>query len=136
MKRNFLILFSGLLFSVGLFVSGMTNPQKVISFLDIFGNWDPSLAFVMVGAILPTFVLYRLIWKRQKPWFENDFHLPATQVLDRYLILGSLVFGIGWGISGICPGPGVANVLAGRFDFVWFVIFMFLGFILGGRIKR
>ncbi len=135
MMRNVLLLISGFLFSVGLFVSGMTNPQKVISFLDIFGQWDPTLAFVMLGAILPTFVLYRFAWKRKTPIFADDFDLPVKTVLDRPLVIGSVLFGIGWGISGVCPGPGVANLLAGRVDFFVFVIFMLIGLVIGGKIK-
>jgi uncharacterized membrane protein YedE/YeeE len=133
MKRNALLILSGMFFSVGLFVSGMTNPQKVVSFLDITGEWDPSLMFVMLGAIVPTFILYRFAWKLKKPIFASDFDLPVKKTLDRKLIVGSILFGIGWGIAGVCPGPGVANVLAGNFEFLVFVIFMLIGLLLGDK---
>lgn len=133
MIRNVLTVLSGLLFSVGLFISGMTNPQKVISFLDVTGEWDPSLIFVMVGAILPTFFLYRFAWGRMKPLFANDFDLPVKKHLDRSLVIGSILFGIGWGISGVCPGPGVANMMAGNFEFLTFVLCMVMGMVLGGK---
>ncbi len=131
MIKQFLILLSGFLFSVGLFVSGMTNPARVLSFLDITGHWDSSLMWVMIGAILPTFFLYRIAFRMKKPWFANDFDLPTKQVVDKQLVLGSVLFGIGWGISGICPGPAVANILSGRADFLVFGIFMIAGMLLG-----
>lgn len=135
MMKNFTIVFSGFLFSIGLFVSGMTNPHKVISFLNVTGAWDPSLLFVMVGAIVPTFLFYRFVSGHKEPLFETKFDFPTKISLDRSLVVGSILFGIGWGISGVCPGPGVANIFAGHFDFLFFVISMLVGLVIGGKIK-
>jgi uncharacterized membrane protein YedE/YeeE len=101
---------SGLIFSIGLAVSGMTQPKKVLAFLDIFGDWDPSLMFVMVGAIGTYSVAYRLVLKRQKPLFENKLHIPEPRKVDRELILGAIIFGIGWGLAGFCPGPALTSL--------------------------
>ncbi len=111
MNKNFFVLVSSLLFGLGLEVSGMTNPQKVQGFLNLFGDWDPSLIFVMVGAIaLKGSVYFFLKKKYQKPWFESEFYLPSKSTIDKKLIIGSFIFGLGWAISGFCPGPAVAGV--------------------------
>ena len=96
---------AGLLFGVGLLVAGMSDPAKVLNFLDVFGSFDPSLAFVMGGAAITTFVGYRLVWKRDKPLLLADFELPRRSDIDRDLLLGAATFGVGWGIGGFCPGP-------------------------------
>ncbi len=104
-------LITGLLFGVGLVVSGMTKPAKVIGFLDMFGGaWDPSLAFVMVGAIAVHAVLFRVIMKRRSPLFDIKFHLPTRTDIDARLVAGAALFGVGWGIGGVCPGPGLVAV--------------------------
>jgi uncharacterized membrane protein YedE/YeeE len=95
----------GLLFGVGLVVSGMSDPAKVLNFLDVFGNWDPSLAFVMAGAVLVAFAGYRLVLKRNRPVMAGTFHLPTKTDFDRRLVAGAAIFGIGWGLGGFCPGP-------------------------------
>jgi uncharacterized membrane protein YedE/YeeE len=95
----------GLLFGIGLIVSGMTDPRKVLAFLDFAGAWDPSLAFVMVGAIIAAFAGFRLAAKRR-----TSFHLPTARGVDPRLIIGSLMFGVGWGLVGLCPGPAIANL--------------------------
>lgn len=100
---------AGLLFGGGLTVSQMVNPAKVVSFLDITGNWDPSLAFVMGGALLVTLVGYRLVLKRSGPLFEDRFRLPTRKDIDPPLLAGAALFGIGWGIAGLCPGPALAG---------------------------
>lgn len=100
-------LLAGIVFAVGLIVSGMTNPAKVLNFLDVAGTWDPSLAFVMAGAILTTVIGYRLVLTRGKPLFAERFHLPTRTAIDRPLIVGSALFGVGWGLGGYCPGPAV-----------------------------
>lgn len=96
---------AGLIFGVGLVVSGMSNPAKVLNFLDVFGRWDPSLAFVMGGAMLVSFLGYRVVWRRPAPLLNPRFELPATSRIDARLLTGSALFGLGWGIGGFCPGP-------------------------------
>ena len=99
---------SGLVFSLGLIISGMTNPAKVVNCLDLAGAWDPSLALVMGGALTTTMIGYRLILPRRAPVFGDAFHLPETTAITPQLIVGSMLFGVGWGLSGLCPGPAVA----------------------------
>lgn len=96
---------SGLLFGVGLLISGMANPAKVLNFLDVFGTWDPSLAFVMGGAVLVAFIGFRIVLKRSSPVLGEVFHLPTKKDIDRRLITGASLFGVGWGLGGFCPGP-------------------------------
>jgi uncharacterized protein len=103
-------LISGVLFGVGLVVSGMSNPAKVLNFLDVFGTWDPSLAFVMAGALLVTAIGYRLAWRYPKPVLADNFDLPLSQRIDNRLLIGAATFGIGWGLSGFCPGPAVTSL--------------------------
>jgi glyoxylase-like metal-dependent hydrolase (beta-lactamase superfamily II)/uncharacterized membrane protein YedE/YeeE len=100
-------LISGLLFGLGLVLSGMSNPAKVLNFLDVFGLWDPSLAFVMAGAVAVTFVGFRIVFGRARPVLAEHFHLPTSQDIDAPLLIGAVAFGIGWGLSGFCPGPAV-----------------------------
>lgn len=96
---------SGLVFGLGLVISGMANPAKVLNFLDLAGSWDPSLAFVMGGASVTAFIGYRLVWRRPAPALEPTFDVPTNTRIDRPLITGAALFGIGWGIGGFCPGP-------------------------------
>ena len=108
------ILFSlicGLIFGIGLAIAGMLNPSKVQGFLSIFNNWDPSLAFVMSGGIIVTLIGYKFILKRNKPLYVKKFSLPTYSKIDVKLILGSGLFGVGWGLSGLCPGPVLSNIL-------------------------
>jgi uncharacterized membrane protein YedE/YeeE len=100
----------GTLFSGGLIVSGMTNPAKVQNFLDLLGQWDPSLAFVMGGAFAVAFIGFRLAWRRQAPLDHDRFELPRSAGITRSLIIGSVLFGAGWGLAGLCPGPAVAVI--------------------------
>lgn len=97
----------GLIFGLGLVVSGMIDPAKVQNFLDIFGTWDPSLAFVMAGAVIVTFVGYRFAWHNAKPMLDNQFHLPRSTAIDHRLVIGAAIFGAGWGLGGYCPGPAL-----------------------------
>lgn len=99
----------GLLFGLGLVVSGMTDPAKVLNFLDLSGSWDPSLAFVMGGAVAVGFFGYRLVFRRQRPLVGECFHLPAKTRVDGRLVTGSLLFGAGWGLGGFCPGPALTS---------------------------
>ena len=121
---------SGLLFSVGLAVGGMTQPGKVVGFLDVFGKWDPSLAFVMGGAVLVYLVLFRTSTKRDKPFFEKKFRIPTRSDIDWQLVAGSSLFGVGWGLAGYCPGPGLAAAGSGATTGLIFVAAMTGGMFL------
>jgi len=101
----------GSLFGGGLYLAGMTNPKKVLNFMDIMGNWDPSLIFVMAGSIPVAAIGYRLMLRRAVPIIFNSIQIPSIAAVDARLVIGSLIFGVGWGISGLCPGPAFATVL-------------------------
>ena len=118
---------TGLLFGIGLIVSGMSDPAKVIGFLDLAGRWDPSLAFVMVGAILVGVAGYAVARKRTAAFLGGPLHLPTARQIDRRLVLGSLVFGAGWGLAGFCPGPAIVSLGAGQDKAVVFVVAMLAG---------
>ena len=120
----------GLLFGVGLIHSGMTDPSKIIGFLYLAGAWDPSLAFVMGGAVLVGFIAFRYARKRTVSFLGGAMHLPTARHVDRELILGSLAFGVGWGLAGYCPGPAVVALGAGQDKAVVFVIAMLAGMAL------
>lgn len=129
-----LALAAGALFGAGLVVGGMTQPARVIGFLDVARGWDPTLAFVMAGAIAVYAVAYRvIIGRRTEPWFDHRFHLPTRRDLDRPLVLGAALFGIGWGLIGLCPGPGLVAAAAGRGSAVLFVLAMLVGMALVSR---
>ena len=128
--RNLVTVFTGLIFGIGLIMSGMTNPAKVQNFLDIFGSWDPSLALVMGGAILITMPGFWLVKKRHTPLFEDSFLVPQKTNLDFYLLTGSAIFGIGWGLGGFCPGPVVVSISNGSAGTILFVITMLIGMVL------
>ena len=131
---NIASFFCGILFSVGLGISGMTQPQKVIGFLDVLGEWDLSLAFVMCGAVLSYFVLQ--LWIQQKipiPLFGGSFQTSTSKDLDRSLIIGALLFGSGWGIGGYCPGPVITSLGSGSFDAMMFVFSMGIGMLLADK---
>lgn len=117
----------GLTFGLGLVISAMVDPAKVQNFLDIFGTWDPSLAFVMAAAVLVTFIGYRLAWRRPRPAFGERFHLPETTAIDRRLVIGAAVFGIGWGLGGYCPGPAFTGLSLLAPGTIVFVPAMFVG---------
>jgi hypothetical protein len=108
----------GLLFGIGLVVSGMSDPTRVLNFLDLallrVGQWDPSLAFVLAGAVGVSTIGYKLVLSRAQPLFADDFHLPMSRVIDAPLVLGAAIFGVGWGISGICPGPALVLLGSGN----------------------
>lgn len=118
---------AGLTFGAGLIVSGMTRPGKVIGFLDVLGNWDASLAFVMLGAIGVHLVVYRVVRKRPSPLFSKEWGIPSRRDIDLRLILGAALFGAGWGIAGYCPGPGLVSVAGATPGIVVFVAAMLLG---------
>ena len=127
---------SGVIFGTGLAISGMLDPSKVSGFLDLFGVWDPSLAFVMGGGVIVNGIGFLLIKNRAKPLFATDFKLPTSKVIDKPLLIGSALFGIGWGISGLCPGPAVASAFLNPADGIGFMVFMMAGLVLGRVIKR
>lgn len=135
-----LALIGGLVFGVGLTVSQMVDPAKVLSFLDIAGivrgTWDPSLAFVMGGATLTAFVGYRLAWRRAKPVLADRFELPSSTAIDRPLVAGAAIFGIGWGIGGFCPGPALTSLPLLAPGTLVFVPAMLVGLWLGRRARN
>ena len=104
-------LLAGALFGLGLAISGMANPEKVLGFLDVAGDWDPTLAFVIGGALLVTMPAFRLIFRRRRPVLAEDFDLPEKKNVDARLVGGSVLFGVGWGLSGFCPGPAVVALV-------------------------
>jgi uncharacterized protein len=137
-KKLFFAFAAGLLFAAGLVLSGMTQPAKVIGFLNIAGlaqgiswqaapeAWDPSLALVMGGALMVTLVAFAVTPRKTKPWADDKFHLPTRQDIDGKLIVGSALFGLGWALAGYCPGPGLASLLGGL-DALAFVLPMLVG---------
>ena len=125
--KNLLTLISGLLFGFGLLLSGMADPAKVQNFLDLFGTWDPSLAFVMGGAIAVTMPGFWLVIRRNKPFFNEVFHLPSRTDLDARLITGAAIFGVGWGLGGFCPGPAITALPLAAEGTLIFVVTMLTG---------
>ncbi len=117
----------GLVFGVGISISGMANPAKVINFFDVAGSWDPSLAFVMGGALAVTFIGYRFVLRREAPVLASRFHLPTRRDLDLRLIGGSALFGVGWGIAGFCPGGALPALGTGRSEVAIFVVALIVG---------
>ena len=119
--RNLAALVSGLVFGLGLSLAQMTNPDKVLNFLDITGHWDPSLLLVLGGAVVLSAIGYALVFRRKVPLWDSQFHLPLARSVDRSLLIGSALFGIGWGISGYCPGPAIASIGFGNPEALWVV---------------
>lgn len=126
----------GLLFGVGLVLSGMTDPAKVIGFLDVAGAWDPALMFVMGGAVITYALLVRPTLRRGRPWLGVELHLPTRADIDLPLVAGAAIFGIGWGIGGFCPGPGVVAAAGGATTALVFVAAMLVGMLLWHRIDQ
>ncbi len=129
-------LLSGLIFGLGLILAGMANPQKVLAFLDISGAWDPSLALVMGGAIAIALPAFALAAKHNRSFLGQPINLPASQVIDKRLILGSIAFGIGWGVAGICPGPALVLLGTGNIEAMIFVGAMLSGMIVFEILQR
>lgn len=125
---------AGLLFGLGLAVSGMTDPARVLGFLDIAGAWDPTLMFVLGGAVVTTFIGYRLVYARGTPLFGSGFQLPSKQDLDAKLLGGAALFGIGWGLSGYCPGPAIASVGGLSLPLLAMLVAMVAGWFLAKRV--
>jgi len=126
-KRYLAALLSGLLFGLGLGVSEMVNPQKVLGFLDVSGSWDPSLMLVLGAGLFVTIVTFRPITRMAKPVFDVDFSLPTSTAIDIKLIGGAILFGIGWGLVGYCPGPAIASLAYGEIESGIFLGAMFIG---------
>ncbi|MCO7246651.1 DUF6691 family protein [Halomonas sp. Mc5H-6] len=125
---------AGLLFSLGLTVSGMTDPARVVGFLDVAGKWDPTLMFVLGGAVITTFVGYRFVLKQPTPLLAKRFQLPGKQGLDARLLTGAALFGVGWGLSGYCPGPAIASLGGASVPLVAMLATMVLGWVIARRI--
>lgn len=136
MMNLFFALLAGLIFGIGLVVSGMADPAKVIGFLDITRAWDPSLAFVMGGAISVGFFAFRAVKHRTRAFCGGDINLPTRQQIDKRLIGGAILFGIGWGLAGICPGPALVLLGAGVTKGIGFVGAMLVGMLLFEVIER
>jgi uncharacterized membrane protein YedE/YeeE len=127
MKAPLTSFIAGVVFALGLGISGMTRPVKVIGFLDFFGSWDPSLAFVMIGAICVYYVAYRWSRKMAAPLLSARFSMPSRRDLDARLVLGATIFGAGWGLGGFCPGPAITSLASGAIPVMLFVVAMGLG---------
>lgn len=128
--KNFIALLCGLLFGAGLTISQMVDPNKVLNFLDVTGYWDASLLFVMGSGLITYMIGYQLfIKKAKKPKLAPSFDLPSANEIDKKLLIGSSIFGIGWGVSGMCPGPALANLSSGNEKVLVFIICMVIGII-------
>ena len=123
-------LFCGIIFGIGLVISEMINPAKVLSFLNLFGEWDPSLAFVMIGALAVSTPLFHLFKNKEKPIFSSNFSISNKKEIDKKLIIGSILFGGGWGLVGLCPGPAITSIALLNMSSITFVIAMFVGFYI------
>lgn len=127
MRGVILAFFAGCLFGLGLTVSRMIDPAKVLGFLDVAGDWDPSLAFVMAGALAVMAIAYRITTGRRAPIFADSFRIPTRRDVDGRLVTGAVIFGIGWGLVGFCPGPAVSALALGRYEVLVFVLAMLAG---------
>ena len=137
MKQSLTALIAGLLFGAGLTVSTMVDPLRVLAFLDVFGDWDPTLAFVMGGALAVYLPVYQFfIRPAGRTLFNEPCHLPDKKKLDAPLLGGAIMFGVGWGLSGICPGPGIANLTQGSVEIFVFITALLIGMIGVKRAKR
>lgn len=129
-------LVSGLVFGIGMAISGMTNTDRVQGFLDLFGQWDPTLAFVMGGGLVVAFIGYKLVLKNPAPLFADSFSLPTKTVIDKPLWIGAILFGVGWGLVGYCPGPAIAGLSYGYTATLLFVPTMIAGLLLAKPIAK
>ena len=128
-------LFCGTIFGIGLVISQMINPAKVLGFLNVFGEWDPSLAFVMIGALVVSSPLFHLFKNKEKPIFSTSFSISENKEIDKRLIIGSILFGAGWGLVGLCPGPAISSIALFNVSSVTFVFSMFIGFYIASKIN-
>ena len=125
----------GIIFGIGLVISEMINPEKVLSFLNVFRDWDPSLAFVMIGALIVVTPIFHLFKNKNKPVFSSNFSIPTNKQLDKKLIIGSIFFGAGWGLIGLCPGPAITSLALLNTSSVVFVVSMFTGFYIALKVN-
>ena len=130
MRLPFPALVTGILFGAGLALSDMINPARVLAFLDLFGAWDPALALVMAGAVVPSAIGFAVSRRMGRPLFDSRFFIPENRVLDRRLIAGAAIFGMGWGLAGFCPGPAIAGLVLGLWQPWLFVAAMFAGMLV------
>lgn len=126
-NQNIAAVAAGFIFGVGLVVSGMTQPHKVFGFLDVFGDWDPTLIFVMLGAIAVHFISYRVVRKKDRPRYSPDWHVPTKTEITKPLIIGAMLFGMGWALAGYCPGPALTSLASFHKEPFIFVISMLVG---------
>lgn len=136
MRRLFPALLIGLVFGAGIAISGMINPAKVLNFFDLAGQWDPSLAFVMGGALVVTLIGYRIVFRRSGPMLDIAFHLPTRRDIDRPLVAGAALFGMGWGIAGFCPGGSIPALGLMQADAFVFVAAMAGGMMLARVLRK
>lgn len=127
--------FCGLLFGIGLAISGMVDPDRVIGFLNLTGQWDPTLILVMGSALVVNLIGYQLIFKRGKPFLTDKFHLPISTQVDGPLLIGSILFGMGWGLGGYCPGPAITSIAFGATEPLIFMTAMIVGAMLFERVE-
>lgn len=135
--QNFIALLCGLVFGIGLTIGQMVDPNKVLNFLDVAGSWDPSLALVMAAGLVSYFIGYQLLVKKSKqPLLANNYDIPKATNVDKKLVIGAIIFGIGWGIAGICPGPAIANLSAMNNKILVFIAMMVLGIIMAKKLNH
>ncbi|MDX2465553.1 MAG: YeeE/YedE family protein [Porticoccus sp.] len=127
MKSTISAFVAGAIFGLGLILSEMVNPRRVQGFLDILGNWDPTLMFVMAGALLVATIGYKFVLSRQKPLFELSFSVPTNRTIDVRLVIGAILFGVGWGLSGLCPGPAIVSITTFNPNIAIFIVAMIIG---------
>jgi len=130
MKQNLVVLISGIFFGLGLGLSQMINRERVLGFLDVTGVWDPTLLFVLSGAVAVTVIAFRFVLRLPHPFYDNQFHLPMHKDIDKPLVVGAAIFGIGWGIAGYCPGPSITALVLGIWNPVLFVVAMIAGSLI------
>ena len=119
----------GLIFGAGLALSDMVNPARVLAFLDLFGNWDPTLAYVMGSALVPSAISYAIVQRMQRPLLAEEFRIPQNRVIEPQLLAGAAIFGVGWGLIGLCPGPAIAGLALGYWQAWLFVAAMLAGML-------
>jgi len=136
MKKNLSALIAGTIFGFGLIVSGMSNPDKVMNFLNLVGAWDASLLFVLGGAVITTFIGDRVVLKREQPILDKEFFVPVNSLVDKKLVLGAALFGAGWGMTGFCPGPAITGLAFGVFEPFLFITSMLFGYLVMHKLTK